>query len=36
MAETKEYSQLIEEGNKKNFDTQEARNVMSSVKKELE
>ena len=36
MSEIKEYSQLIEEKGKKNFDSQEALKVMSSVKKELE
>lgn len=35
MAEIKEYSQLIEEGNKKNFDSQEARKVVDNVKNEL-
>ena len=35
MAEIKEYSQFIEEGNKKNFDSQEARKVIDNVKNEL-
>ena len=35
MAEIKEYSQFIEEGNKKNFDSQEARKVVDNVKNEL-
>ena len=36
MVDTLHYSQSIVEGNKKNFDTQEARLVISSVKKELD
>lgn len=36
MVEIKSYSQLIEEKGKKNFDSQEAQKVMSSVKQELE
>jgi hypothetical protein len=36
MVDKMHYSQSVTEGNKKNFDSQEARLVMLSVKKELD
>lgn len=36
MVDKMHYSQSVTEGNKKNFDSQEARLVMLSIKKELD
>jgi hypothetical protein len=36
MVDKMHYSQSVTEGNKKNFDSQEVRLVLSSVKEELD